>query len=1094
MSGKDQAYAGNSSAGAPYSNGGGGGGSHAGAPGRAPSPLSSLAPPPKHSSFYSHSNDRASPYHPGPTGAQTPSFGSGLPSFIERRSSDAFKYNVLPALGLSGPPPSMSRGMPVSPREGRISASAVGPSSSNPQDHHAHHYPSRSGPASVSSRASSIASAAHGGPGGQYRDVSPPPPHTRDHSKSGPPHHVPHHIAQHHSSSLPPPLNSAQSTHPGLQPGPHLLNATSSAVSSFESPQMHNATPAPAYTYRNGGMASRYTHYEGSGPRENAASTSRHREAYSPPPAHSTAASSFGPGPKDGPANPTGHPQTSRLDDPQQLSREPSAPAEEGPEPSDSRANAQAGPSDPPQADDQANGAEASSSNREAAEPSGSSAKGAEAGDGAKGANVSDRKVSCLECRSSKVKCTGKTPDNTPCARCQRIGRPCIFENHRRGRRPDNLKFQKLEKSLETVTRAFADFRKLQDPNAKEGEGSTAKEADKQPEGQEPVKKKARRATQAAAAAAAAAGPEEIGPEQGAREPGGKAGHGPSTSRRGSVQLASGLPGTRERQTLGESSGRRDDPQARAHAGDAGPRHDGAYGSAFNQAPAATETFTSLVPLEADSRSRLITIGAHVPLPDGDLGCDPIVRNVCSLREARDFYDTFMHMQNQYFPCLDPGLHTFDFLRNRSPFLLCVVCYCSARFTEVGTSATIRLQQFIDAVLLPEIWQKGLRSVEIVQGLTLLATFHDLPLTAADDRTWLFLSLAFGQAVQLGLNRRIKLADSAPAIEQRIARNGERSWLTLFLVETICATHMGRRSMFTIDRFIGSSDAWHLHPVALPADRNIVAMVQIRRTQLRLQDLFESTIADPAGGEPALSAYRSDIFIRTCMGELDTWKSTWYDSVSWAPHEQGVSREILFSYLTTTLMQCILVLRANPDGETATSILRQASRTAVDALNVLILVDWPDLVFAINANVVLGSYCAILALRMTTHPKRWRGAGAIDPQYIYDLVDKLIGSLSRPGGTLRRSATALSYASYLSAILGQYHAQHEAAVSKSSGSNVPAKRRRGSEMNVDEFEAGPAGVTMIPKHPHTGLPTLVAPARPSCFSDMTFFETLFEEL
>ncbi|KAL9935905.1 hypothetical protein V8E36_005503 [Tilletia maclaganii] len=208
MSGKDQAYAGNSSAGAPYSNGGGGG-SHAGAPGRAPSPLSSLAPHRKHSSFYSHSNDRASSYHPGPTGAQTPSFGSGLPSFIERRSSDASRYNILPALCLPGPPPSMSRAMPVSPREARSSASVVGPSFSNPQDHHAHHYPSPSGPASVSSRASSRASAAPGGPGGQYRNVSPPPQHTRDHLKSGPPHHVSHHMAQHHSSSLPPPLNSA---------------------------------------------------------------------------------------------------------------------------------------------------------------------------------------------------------------------------------------------------------------------------------------------------------------------------------------------------------------------------------------------------------------------------------------------------------------------------------------------------------------------------------------------------------------------------------------------------------------------------------------------------------------------------------------------------------------------------------------------------------------------------------------------------------------------------------------------------------------------------------------------------------------------
>ncbi|CAD6885154.1 unnamed protein product [Tilletia controversa] len=1030
-------------------------------PGAAASPPSTAFAPgppplPKHSSFFTPNepSSRASPYV-APTPPQTSSSFAqgGVPSFLERGNSDAFKYNVLPALGSSGP--STSRTGPNSPRLKRMSSSA---SSLMPDATGS--FPGWSGAPSTASSGSSISGALHG-PTGPRRGSSP--------SYGG-------------GSSKP--LGSlSHSASTG-----HLQIGASSA--SFNTPPMHgpggggggpSSSPAFAHTYRNGASSVRQGHHDLS-----MYAPSRHPESHhdqQPSSSHLPRVASFSGKPDSG-AQPS-----RRSRDGAPISSTPQTWHSKGSnnpdEPSlvnHSHENDSANHSQAPQEPDLPN------------EPS----NGDDGNDASQhSVNSSDRKVSCLECRTSKVKCTGKTADNKACARCQRICRQCIFAEHRRGRRPDVQKFQKLEKSLESVTKAFDDFRKTQDPESK---GEPDSKQGKAPEREEPAKKKQRKGNNAPPRETSPAlAPHEItyvNPEMAVA----------GSSRRVSLQMP-GAPVHPAASVLEHSNGFESDPRhgesvGQIPVGEPGSHREpvwyGGNGSVGHPMPPGPLLIRP--PLAADSRSRAITIGCHVSLPDCDMGCDPIARNVITMREACELFETFMKLQNQYLSTLDFELHTFEFVRDRSPFLLTVICIGAARLTEVGNNAAPRLQHFLDTVLLPAIWQGGLRSVEIVQGLTMLSAFHDVPNTSANDLTWQYITLAYGQAIQLGLNLRPKLSQQAPVIEQRLARNGERAWLMLFLLESLSAQHLGRRSMFNVDRFIGSSDSWHHNVVALPADRNIVALVQLRRTQIRLHDLFESTIADPATGEPALTAYRFDIFIRTCMGELDTWKSLWYDSVTWAPHEQGLSREILFAYLAANLNQCVLALRACPGGDTAASILRQASRTAVDALNVLIVFEWPDLVFTVNQNVVIASYCAILALRMTTHEKRWMGAGAIDPLYIFDLVDKLVVSLSQAGTLLRRSGTALTYASYLGAILDHYESQHEAAQYEAgrSGGNGTAtfvhKRRRAPEMNVHEFEASPVGVIMIPKHPHSGMPALVNPPRASLFSDMTFFDTFFEEL
>lgn len=71
-------------------------------------------------------------------------------------------------------------------------------------------------------------------------------------------------------------------------------------------------------------------------------------------------------------------------------------------------------------------------------------------------AAATEKKISCMECRLSKVKCSG----GDLCTRCKRLGRECFYKSHKRGRKSDSSKIQKLERTVDSLSRALEQFSK----------------------------------------------------------------------------------------------------------------------------------------------------------------------------------------------------------------------------------------------------------------------------------------------------------------------------------------------------------------------------------------------------------------------------------------------------------------------------------------------------------------------------------------------------------------------------------------------------------------------------------------------------------
>lgn len=100
----------------------------------------------------------------------------------------------------------------------------------------------------------------------------------------------------------------------------------------------------------------------------------------------------------------------------------------------------------------------------------------------------------------------------------------------------------------------------------------------------------------------------------------------------------------------------------------------------------------------------------------------------------------------------DPRLHSLSYVRSRSSFLLATILAIASTYTALNSSRQLHDNLFLHVRRLEdEVVQNANRSVEIVQGYLLLASWSDIPIVLSKDKTWTYISRAIGLAVELRL-------------------------------------------------------------------------------------------------------------------------------------------------------------------------------------------------------------------------------------------------------------------------------------------------------------------------------------------------------
>jgi hypothetical protein len=112
--------------------------------------------------------------------------------------------------------------------------------------------------------------------------------------------------------------------------------------------------------------------------------------------------------------------------------------------------------------------------------------------------------------------------------------------------------------------------------------------------------------------------------------------------------------------------------------------------------------------------------------------------NVISERESHDLVELYWSHCHIAGPCLDPELHSYDFLRSSHTFLFNCVCAVAAKFYRYKIGLAEKILDVVASQLQQVIFNDSPK-IETAQGLFLLSHWHGKG-SRTYSRTWMIAS------------------------------------------------------------------------------------------------------------------------------------------------------------------------------------------------------------------------------------------------------------------------------------------------------------------------------------------------------------------
>lgn len=135
---------------------------------------------------------------------------------------------------------------------------------------------------------------------------------------------------------------------------------------------------------------------------------------------------------------------------------------------------------------------------------------------------------------------------------------------------------------------------------------------------------------------------------------------------------------------------------------------------------------------------------------------------------------------NPFICVLDPVLHTFVYVQERSSFLLTIILAAAAKAFNPDLYPS--LYKYAEDLYV-ESFRQGTKSLETVQA-TLLLTYWKQP---DDTRSWSAIGYVIRLCMELGLHKltsnSASSSEALSELEERQKRNAERTWLVLFVYD-----------------------------------------------------------------------------------------------------------------------------------------------------------------------------------------------------------------------------------------------------------------------------------------------------------------------
>ncbi|KAF8197377.1 fungal-specific transcription factor domain-containing protein [Pholiota molesta] len=567
----------------------------------------------------------------------------------------------------------------------------------------------------------------------------------------------------------------------------------------------------------------------------------------------------------------------------------------------------------------------------------------------------------CTVCRAAKMKCVGAEDGQKQCQRCKRANVECVFEKHRRGRKPGS----KLSDASKMLRRLEKGLNSAKIKSQSESTSPYYHNDDlRMPPSQEPYPTTATsRSSDQPYTNSHFSPPQLSSPVQ------------PYQSPDPYPPSANGSRSAAPTEDDKDDFERTDEPLFPEKLIQENKRNS-FFRTILNpdtQPSAAAQSSSSFTP-----PSNHLT-----PTPPAII--DPITAGILDEKDVHNLFDLVFLRLNPFINLFDPSLHTVAYVRSRCPFLFTTLLMAGCKF--------FKPEKFKDCQKLVQdftvrAFAEGWKRVEVVQAFACLTYWKD----PTDNRTWTYIGYACRMAVELGLNRYIAHPSPSETDFQRLERrNRERTYLVLFVHDRSLSMQTGRHWMLPEDDLIRHAMSWHeaSGTTIRPEDVIIAAFVALRRIAAETTDIFNTA---RGGLNNANSDINYEHVLAHCNVRLTQWDQTWRQEM-----EKARGEKFHFSFLSFFRLHVRLFLNSfgiqssmQPHSRQPPSLqaLTMCCTSALESLHI-VSEDFHGmrlLRYGQESITVMTAYSAIFLLKLLRTPNTGDQLGAERAHEIHQLI------------------------------------------------------------------------------------------------------------
>ncbi|KAJ7725205.1 fungal-specific transcription factor domain-containing protein [Mycena metata] len=390
-------------------------------------------------------------------------------------------------------------------------------------------------------------------------------------------------------------------------------------------------------------------------------------------------------------------------------------------------------------------------------------------------------------------------------------------------------------------------------------------------------------------------------------------------------------------------------------------------------------------------------------------------------------FEIFYARVNPFIAILDPVLHTPASTFARCPFLFTVICAISSRYypekSEIYPIA-MHFAKHSAANALIDGW----KSVELVQAYILMSIFAVPARKWEEDRSWLYTGLAIRLATDLNLHQVATRSVKGNEKQEREMLNRTRVWMICFNLDRSTATQFGKPSTIKEDYVLrhGNEDWYKKSPYNSSFDIHMCCYTALLRVVARFHDEIFSDPASPTGlnkrvdfrtvtllHDAKLTAF-SDEWTQRFAQDSDPNDRKCAMRCKLLPFLVGYSRLVMFSFgfqqayrrglqaqdhifFTKCLEAGKAILRAMVEGLAPTGFMRYS----------------PD------GHFIFSAFASAFLLKLL-RPEFSHLMPKEEENQVYDLIGRLIQTLSSPEIAIDDRHTPKLYARFLAGLLSRH--------------------------------------------------------------------------